>query len=328
MKSPLLRHPGNPILAARDIPYDASLIFNAGVCKFAGEYVMLFRDDYGPSKQDFDDFKAGRKPFKNFHTTIGLARSADGIHWTSAPKPVFEMHDEEIGRVYDPRLSIVDGQPVLCFAMDTAHGLRGGVATTDDFEHFDIRSLSVPDDRNMALFPEKIGGRYVRLERPMPVYSRGGGEHFDIWLSDSPDLVYWGGSKLVLGTEAVPWAGSKIGPAAPPIRTEKGWLTTFHAVRWSDEKLLGWEKEWHKVYFAGLMLLDLEDPSKVLAIAKEPLLEPEADYETDGFRGSVIFPGGMIAEPSGEVKIYYGAADTVECLATASIDDLLRFVLG
>lgn len=326
MKSPLIRHPANPILSSRDIPYDASLIFNAGVCKFQGEYIMLFRDDYGATREDFADPE--RKKSHPLKTTVGLARSRDGIHWTPAPKPVFEMHDGEIWRVYDPRLSVVDGQPVLSFAMDTAHGLRGGIATTDDFERFTIRSLSVPDNRNMVVFPEKINGLYARLERPMPVYSRAEFEQFDIWMSSSPDLVYWGDSELVLRTETVPWAGSKIGPAAPPIRTEKGWLTTFHAVRRSKDNLLGWEEGWRKVYFAGLMLLDLEDPSKVLAIAKEPLLEPEADYELDGFRGSVLFPGGMIAEPDGEVKIYYGAADTVECLATASVDDLLRFVLA
>ena len=313
----------NPILSAKDVPYDASLVFNAGVCKWQGEYVMLFRNDYGIKEAEFRAVRA-RGEWPHFSTNLGLARSRDGVHWTVAPKPVFAMRDDEIRRVYDPRLTVVDGRVVLCFAMDTAHGLRGGIATTDDFEKFEVQSLSVPDDRNMVVFPEKFGGRYVRLERPMPVYSRyGTTEAFDIWLSESPDLRFWGESRLVLGAEQVPYSSCKIGPAAPPIRTPKGWLATIHAVRYTDGELASWEGGWRKEYCAGLMLLDLDDPSKVIGLSREPLLPPEADYELLGYRGNVIFPGGMILEDSGEVKIYYGAADTVECLATADLGELL-----
>ena len=329
MKPPIVRCPENPILSARDTPYDASLIFNAGVCKFQGEYVMLFRNDYGSSEEDWRVWREGNgESWPSFRTNLGIARSPDGVHWTAGPQPVFALHDNEIRRAYDPRITIVDGRPIVCFAVDTNHGLRGGIATTDDFEHFEVQSLTVPDDRNMVLFPERIGGRYVRLERPMPVYSRGGGEHFDIWMSASPDLRHWGDSRLLLGAEQVPYATSKIGPGAPPIRTPRGWLTTIHAVANRDHDLQTWEKQWHKEYFAGLMLLDLEDPSKILGIAPVPLIAAEEDYELRGFRGSVIFPGGMILEDSGEVKIYYGAADTVECLATAHVDDLVDFCLS
>ncbi|MBP5543804.1 MAG: glycoside hydrolase family 130 protein [Kiritimatiellae bacterium] len=318
------RHSSNPILSARDIPYDASLIFNAGVAKWQGEYVMLFRNDYGQTEESWRKTQASGQ-WPHLATNIGIARSRDGVHWTAGPKPVFQMRDDEIQRVYDPRLTIVEGRPVLCFAMDTKHGLRGGIATTDDFERFEVQSLSVPDNRNMALFPERVGGCFVRLERPMPVYSHGGGEHFDIWLSESPDLRFWGESRLVMGAERVPYATGKIGPAAPPVKTPRGWLATFHAVRYADQDLHSWEGNWRKEYCAGLMLLDLDDPSKVIGLSREPLLVAEEPYETNGFRGSVIFPGGMILEDSGEVKIYYGAADTVECLATAHIDDLLAF---
>ena len=323
--STIKRHPLNPVLSAKDVPYDASLVFNAGVAKWHGRYVMLFRNDYGHTEQGWREIHATGK-WPHLSTNIGIATSADGVHWEVGPKPVFQMRDEEILRVYDPRLAVVEGRPVLCFAMDTRHGLRGGVATTDDFEKFDIMSLSVPDDRNMAMFPERIGGRYVRLERPMPVYSRGAVEAFDIWLSESPDLRFWGESRLVLGAESVPFANSKIGPAAPPVKTPRGWLATFHAVRRSERDLYSWEGGWRKEYLAGLMLLDLEDPSKVVGMSREPLMVPETDYETKGFRGNVIFPGGMILEDDGEVKIYYGAADTVECLATAQLADLLATV--
>ena len=317
------RHSLNPVLSAKDVPYDASLVFNAGVAKWQGRYVMLFRNDYGQTEQSWREIHAtGQWP--HLSTNIGIATSADGVHWEVGPKPVFQMRDEEILRVYDPRLTIVEGRPILCFAMDTKHGLRGGVATTNDFEKFDILSLSVPDDRNMAMFPERIGGRYVRLERPMPVYSRGAGkEAFDIWLSESPDLRFWGESRLVLGAERVPYATTKIGPAAPPVRTPKGWLATIHSVRVVERELASWEGGWHKEYCAGLMLLDPDDPSKVIGLSREPILPPVEDYETTGYRGNVIFPGGMILEDSGEVKIYYGAADTVECLATADLGELL-----
>jgi len=311
----ITRHDNNPILSYHDIPYSAALIFNAGVTKFQGKYVMVFRNDYGSVEEQRLD-----------GCNLGLAFSNDGIKWDVEPKPCFEMHDEEILRAYDPRLTVIDGRCFMTFAVDTKHGLRGGIAVTDDFENFEILSMSTPDNRNMVLFPETINGKYIRLERPFPVYSRGGKDRFDIWFSDSPDLKYWGNSQLVMGVEDVPFANNKIGPAAPPIKTEKGWLTTFHAVDLDETRgKNGWEAKWQKRYTAGIMLLNMEDPSKVIGMCKEPILAPEAPYEIDGgYRNNVIFPGGMILEDSGEVKIYYGAADTVTCLATTNVDDLLK----
>lgn len=313
--STIKRHASNPILTSRDIPYESDLVFNAGVAKYKGMYVMVFRNDYGYIKG---------KGFKG--TNIGLARSSDGIKWEVAPKPCFNLKNEESYYAYDPRLTVIEGKCYMCFATDTRHGIRGGIAVTEDFERFDIISLTVPDNRNMVLFPNKINGKYVRLERPFPVYGRGGKDRFDIWISDSPDLAYWGNSRLLLGVEHVPFANNKVGPAAPPVKTSGGWLTTFHAVDIDPSRgKNGWEPEWKKRYCAGIMLLDKDDPSKVLGIYEKPLLAPEAEYETGGgYRNNVIFPGGMILEDNGAVKIYYGSADTVECLATARVDDLLE----
>ncbi len=317
--SPVItRHPANPILTKENVPYPAELIFNAGIIKYQGRYVMVFRNDYSA-----DHFKQRG----TFQTNIGLAYSPDGVKWEVQPKPCFAMGDAEVIRAYDPRLTVIDGRVHMCFAVDTRHGLRGGIASTDDFEKWTIHHLTVPDNRNMVLFPEKIGGKYCRLERPFPVYSRGGPPHkFDVWFSDSPDLAYWGNGQLVLGTEQVPFCNDKLGPAAPPVKTPRGWLTTFHAVDLDDSRgKNGWEARWTKRYTAGIMLLDLHQPWKVIGMGRQPLIAPEASYETDGgFRNDVIFPGGMILEESGEVKIYYGAADTVECLATAHVDDLLK----
>jgi beta-1,4-mannooligosaccharide/beta-1,4-mannosyl-N-acetylglucosamine phosphorylase len=165
----------------------------------------------------------------------------------------------------------------------------------------------------------------VRLERPFPVYSRGGEDRFDTWMSYSYDMKYWGDTKLLFAVEDVPFANDKIGPGAPPVKTEHGWLTLFHSVDIDRTRgKNGWEDRWQKRYCAGIMLLDLEDPSKIIGMSMEPLIAPETEYETEGgFRTNVIFPGGMILEDDGEVKIYYGASDTVECMATARVEDLI-----
>ena len=308
----------NPVLKAADIPYQSDLVFNAGIAKYQGRYVMIFRNDY--------DYAGGCK-FNGCN--LGIAFSDNGIDWKVEEKPFFTLemlNDPNIRRVYDPRLTVIEDELFICFAMDVEHGIRGGVGKVkEDFSGIDILSLSVPDNRNMVLFPEKVNGSYVRLERPFTIYSRGGIDRFDMWMSKSPDLKFWGESELILGVEHVPYCNDKIGPAAPPIKTEKGWLTLFHAVDRDESRgKHGWEDKWTKRYTAGIMLLDLEDPSRVIGMSKEPLIAPEAVYEMEeGFRASVIFPGGMILEPDGEVKIYYGAADTVECLATANVDELL-----
>lgn len=307
---------GAPVLSAKDIPYAADCIFNAGVAKYQGKYVMVFRND-------FDHIPHGG--FKD--CVVGVAFSDDGKNWEVRDTPFLtrdSLGDPDVTRVYDPRLTVMDGKCYLCFAVDTHHGLRGGIAVTEDFEKIEVLSLSEPDNRNMVLLPEKVGGTYVRLDRPMPVYSRGG-DRFDLWMSRSPDLRYWGDHKLVLGVEDVPFANDKIGPGAPPIKTKDGWLTLFHAVQRDESRgKNGWEDKWTKCYHAGIALLDLEDPSKVLGMSKVPLLAPETSWEADdGFRTNVIFPGGMILEDDGEVKIYYGASDTVECLATADVNELI-----
>lgn len=348
----LRRHPSNPLLSAADVPYPASLVFNAGVVRYEGRYVMVFRNDYGPA--DADDFRrrgeAGRPRWDG--TNLGLAVSDDGIAWTVEPNPCISLDRarelvagmmpgmdpaRELHRFYDPRLTVIDGRVAMCFAVDTAHGLRGGVAVTDDFDDWEVLSLSVPDNRNMALFPETLDGRYVRYERSVNTF--GGNRLSDdqamMWLSHSPDLRHWGFSHHVLATERIAFANSKMGPGAPPVRTDRGWLTTFHAV-WRDETRgkRGWEDRWPKVYRAGLMLTDLDQPWRIVGMCPRPLLSPTTWYETgddapdgvdfEGFRCDVIFPGGMILEDSDEVKIYYGAADTVECVATADVGDLIK----
>lgn len=312
------RYEGNPILSADDVPYKASLIFNAGVAKFNGRYVMAFRNDYGADNTN------GRCE----GTNIGLAFSDDGLSWAAQSKPWIEWKTDEIDRAYDPRLTVIDGRCYLCFAVDTKHGIRGGIAVTDDFDKWEVLSLSAPDNRNMVLFPERIGGKFMRLERPFPVYGRGAKEAFDVWFSDSPDCQYWGNNQLVLGSEQVSWANAKIGPGAPPVRTKHGWLALIHAVTIDTTvELPAYHPGWHKTYTIGAMLLDLDEPWKVKGHCPEPVMVPTEPYELEGYRGHVIFPGGLILEETGELKIYYGGADTVECLAFADAEELARACL-
>ena len=321
--SPVItRFPGNPVLQHSDVPYPSTLVFNAGVAKFKGQYVMMFRNDFG---------RWGDPRFDG--TNLGLATSADGLKWNVQPGVCWSHEDpavqaftrSDVTRIYDPRLTVIDHRCYICFACDTKHGLRGGVAVTDDLQHFEVLSLSVPDNRNMALFPEKIAGKFARLERPMPIYSRWGKDRFDMWYSDSADARYWGNHQLVAAVEDFPFANDKIGPAAPPIRTPKGWLTIVHCVDRDDTRgQNGWEPTWKKRYTAGVVLLDLHDPSRMVGLCQDPLIAPEAPYEADiGFRQQVIFPCGCMLEGKDEVRIYYGAADTCVCLATAKLDDLL-----
>ena len=315
---------GAPILSREMVPYDADCIFNAGVAFYRGEFVMVFRNDH-----EFD----GKGSFAR--CDLGAARSSDGIRFTVADRPFLsaaDFNDPEIRRVYDPRLTVIEDELYMCFAVDTRHGVCGGIARIRDFsadtleEKLEILNITTPDNRNLALFPGKTGGRYVRLERPFPVYSRGK-DRFDIWISYSPDLRYWGDSKLLLAVEDVPFANDKIGPGAPPLLTDKGWLVLFHAVDRDDARgKNGWEERWTKRYYAGAMLLDRDDPTKVLGVTKEPLLSPVTDYEiNEGYRTHVVFPGGFLPcrDDPADALIYYGASDTVECAARVNIDELI-----
>jgi beta-1,4-mannooligosaccharide/beta-1,4-mannosyl-N-acetylglucosamine phosphorylase len=215
---------------------------------------------------------------------------------------------------YDPRITWLDGEYQVLLACEGDQGCRVALFTSPDLQALTFRwFVNAPDNRNMVLFPERRGdGRYMRLERPnLPGSGKG-----NIWLSFSPDLKHWGDSYEVLKADAALWnyAYSGLGASTVPLRTPEGWLVLFHAIMNNCTT---------REYSVGAMLLDLEKPWQVRHVTRHPILSPEADYELRGLVEHVCFPCSLIAEPDGTVKVYYGAADTVQCLATGRVADLL-----
>ena len=299
------RYPGNPILTGRDFSPQSGVIrvFNSGVVKFSGRYVMVCRAED-----------------RSLCNRLWIADSADGIRFTPRLEPVALPHDDPEfaeytrGMYYDPRITEIDGVFYLMHAAHSGHGCRLSLVKTADFESFEwMGFVSETDNRNGVLFPEKIGGLYARLDRPNT-----GSDFGDIWISYSPDLIFWGKSRCVLRNADVRWAWSKIGPGSVPIRTPAGWLNVFHGVRTQCKA--------HCVYQLGVCLHDLEDPSRVIAMARDAILLPEEDYELVGQTPSVVFTCAAVVEDDGTVKLYYGGADTVMALATTSIERLLYAV--
>jgi predicted GH43/DUF377 family glycosyl hydrolase len=295
------RYKNNPILTADDMPFACSGIYNSGVVKFDGKYLMLCRVE----SIDISNY---------FIPAI----SEDGYHFKVRKKPISLPKDEEFRKyteemIYDPRITEINGIYYVCFAAHSSYGVRIGMLKTKDFEKFESCGfISEPDNRNGVLFPEKIGGLYARLDRPILPNDKG-----DIWISYSPDLVFWGKSKCVFKRGAHGhWYWQKIGAGAVPIKTAKGWLEIWHGVHVMAR--------FQYVYHLGAMLLDLKDPSRMIARAKAPILSPREQYERVGLTSNVVFTSGAIVEEDGEVKIYYGGADTVQCVATARLDDLVQ----
>jgi len=266
-------------------------------------------------------------------TDFGLARSRDGLAWTADPAPVFVYRDAQVSRAYDPRLIKLEGRYILTCCAVTADGPRATTLASTDLKTFELLDMSLPASRNTLLFPEKIRGKYYRLERPFWegidgfafFYEKWLGHTFDTWISSSPDLVHWGTSRPLIRTAQVPYANIKIGPGATPIRTDRGWLLLIHGVDHDPARgKNGWEPLWPQRYHGGVALLVLEDPTRLIGLGRTPFLTPEAPYETGGgYRNHVIFPMTGLVQDDGMVRIYYGAADTVICLAEAPLADLL-----
>jgi len=298
------RYEGNPILTKNDIPYPVHTVHNAGMTKFNGKYIMLFRSH----------LSTGR-------SIIGLAESDDGYKFTVNEKPfmyptkggIFKDY-EEYG-VEDPRITCIEGEYYITYSAYSRHGVRIGLAKTKDFKSIErISLITEADYRNIVIFPEKINGRYVRLDRPHSEISP-----WSVWISYSKDLVYWGESELIMKPVTYHWDEMKIGPGATPFKTDKGWLSIYHGVFPTMDGC---------IYRLGVALHDLNDPAKILGVGDSWILQPEDPWEVTGYVHNVVFTCGAILEEDGTVKIYWGGADTVMCAGTAKVSDLVELCLN
>lgn len=297
------RYPGNPILTKADVPYPVETVHNAAVVKYRDEYIMLFRSH----------LRTGR-------SIIGLARSVDGFEFNADPQPFLTPEQdgpfgsyEEFG-VEDPRVTRVEDDYLITYSAYSRNGVRIALAKTKDFVQIERVSLITQADyRNTVIFPEKFNGLYARLDRPHSEISP-----WSIWITYSPDLIFWGESDLVMKPVPYHWDEMKIGPGAPPIKTDRGWLSIYHGVFQTMDG---------SVYRLGVALHDLQDPAKVLGVSDSWILQPEDPWEVTGYVHNVVFSCGAVPEPDGTVKIYWGGADSVVCVGEANVADLVTLCL-
>jgi predicted GH43/DUF377 family glycosyl hydrolase len=301
MSELFVRHRANPILKPEDWPYEVNSVFNPGVAHVDGETLLLVRVE-------------DRAGFSH----LAVATSADGVTgWNVDPQralmPDLASEDERYG-IEDPRITRLGDEWLILYTGYSSGGPLVCLAATRDFREYERRGVIMPpEDKDAAIFPEQIGGRFGLIHRPVaPTSGRA-----DMWLSWSPDLVHWSAQGVLLATSlGGAWDGMKVGLGPPPLRTPEGWLVAYHGVK---DTAAG------AIYRVGLALLDAEQPERVLARTREWVFAPREPYERAGDVGNVVFPCGWLVEPEGDtIRMYYGAADTSICLATASLAALLE----
>jgi beta-1,4-mannooligosaccharide/beta-1,4-mannosyl-N-acetylglucosamine phosphorylase len=294
------RYSRNPVIPRDLIPCSNS-IFNSAVVPFDGGYAGVFRCDD-----------------KRRRMRIHAGRSDDGINWEIEPEPIdFVVPDPELKEHhwrYDPRVCQIDDTYYVTWC-NWYHGPTIGLASTKDFKTFhQMENMLLPYNRNGVMFPRQINGKYYLLSRPSDTRHTSFG---DIFCSESPDLLYWGKHRFVMGTKSG-WQCTKVGAGPVPIETSEGWLMIYHGVLTSCNGY---------VYSAGAALLDLDEPWKVTHRAGPYLWCPETLYECVGDVPNVVFPCAALADSTtGRIAIYYGAADTVTAVAFAEIDTLVDFI--
>ncbi|HET7566824.1 MAG TPA: hypothetical protein VFJ91_02455 [Gaiellaceae bacterium] len=300
----LHRYDGNPILSAADWPSTVNAVFNPGAARLDGETVLLVRveDRTGLSH-------------------LCVARSRDGLTgWRVASEPALEPMlgwDAERFGIEDPRITQCGEDFMVVYTGYSSAGPLVCLASTRDFEHFErLGTIMPPEDKDAALFPQRLGGRWALVHRPVSTAPRHAAH---LWLSWSPDLHHWGDHTILLpAREGGWWDAHKVGLCPPPLLTDRGWLLLYHGVRTTASG---------SIYRLGLALLDREHPEQVLARSSEWIFGPEAEYERSGDVAGVVFPcGWTLADDGDTLLVYYGAADTTVCVATASLSALLAWL--
>jgi len=241
---------------------------------------------------------------------LRLARSVDGYRFDIEKQPaLFPTEPYEEYGIEDPRMTCIEGTVYINYTAVSRYGISVGLASTNDFKTYQKHGVILPpENKNVVIFPERINGKYVMLHRPA---TTGLGSQ-QIWVAYSDDMFHWGNHKPLMGKRPGMWDSIRIGAGAVPIKTEQGWLEIYHGVNPEQG------------YCLGAVLLDLHDPSRILARSNVPFLIPETEYERLGFYGNVVFTCGAVVTGSGEkVQIYYGAADQYTCRADIELEDIL-----
>ena len=301
MGAPVWRYTENPVIGRNPIP-GVARIFNSAVVPYEDGFIGVFRGEQN-----------------NGIPYVYLGRSKDGFHWNFEKDKV--QFVDELGNpfmpvyAYDPRLVKVEDTYYIIWCGDF-YGAAIGMAKTQDFKKFvRIENPFLPFNRNAVLFPRKIHGNFVMLSRP----SDSGHTPFgDIFISESPDLTYWGKHRHVMSRGYEWWESLKIGGGAAPIETSEGWLLFYHGVCGTCSGY---------VYSIGGAILDLENPSIVKYRSESFLLTPEEWYEERGFVPNVTFPCATIHDPkTGRIAIYYGCADSYVGIAFCQFDEIMEYI--
>ena len=342
------RHGENPIITAEMVKpsnprYRVRGVFNPGAAAFDDEVILLLRvaedcptckgrvavpkvdirggvgqpgvlefsvDDPEVSLKDTRGIVYRGTDYLSTMSHLRLARSKDGIHFAVDEKPfLFASNASEIFGVEDARITRFADTFYISYTCVSPDGWATALAVTKDFRTVERKGIIFPpENKDVSLFPEKIRGLYHALHRPNNI-SFG---KPSIWYAQSPDLFHWGNHRCVLRPRATVWEEQKIGGGAPSIKTPQGWLQVYHG------------KGKDQVYSLFLLLLDLENPSKIVKQGRKPVLKPEERYEKEGFFPNVIFNNGLVVRDDGHVLIYYGACDCCTCLAETTVDQLLK----
>ena len=304
----LTRHPANPILHVKDYSGIAQL-YNPSPVQYGEETILLV---------SVVEHAATRGVGRDVGQTR-IARSRDGVHFDLSDDDFIDTQSDEYPyplyhHFIDNRVTKIDDwyyivTPVMVNGYDSPVGMLGRTKDFESYERIDV--ITQPKNRGASLFPEKIGGKYYKLDRP----GGGDGGHGDIWVSSSPDLVHWGCFKPVIAAGYRFWNVQKIGPT-PPIKTDKGWLELMHGV---------FSPAGGTYYYIGALLLDLDEPWKVIGKTNSYILAPEEEYERYGNCDNTVFVCGAIADhEADELRVYYGATDNYICLATGSLSELVQ----
>lgn len=342
---PALRSPHNPIIGPRNVKpsrddFEVIGVFNAGVTRFKDEIILLLRVAERPisshpdvtlaavydvaegdialkefsindPENDFSDPRLIITPTQTFLTSLShlrLARSTDGINFEIEDAPaIAPANDYETFGLEDPRITLIDSTYYISYVAVSPLGVTTCLMSTRDFNSFQRHGvIFCPENKDAVLFPEKINDKFYALHRPVSSLFK---KHH-IWLAESPDLICWGNHRFSMEPRPRLWDETKIGASAVPFKIKQGWLEIYHGADKNNR------------YCLGAVLLDSHQPWKVIARSQKPVLQPQADYEIEGFFGNVVFSCGLLYEEE-KLKIYYGVADTAVCFAELPLQDVL-----